>query len=346
MGVVRDGRYGVLQRAGSRTAAVERPYALGVGINPAAEVDIVEPMVRALLAEQHPDLADLPLRELNAGWDNVLWRLGDDLLVRLPRRQLSAHLTVNELRWLPLLAPSLPLPVPSPIRLGVPSDGYPWSWSVVPCFAGRAGDRAEITRPDDAARRLGGFFRALHCEAPPDAPRNPFRGVPLSERADTFEDRLRSLAEELDVDPTRAVWDWAVAANQWNGPPVWLHGDAHPANVLIVGGTVGAVIDFGDVCAGDPATDLASAWMLMPSAAMPAFFTAYGEVDADLERRALGWAVLFGLMLLAIGLDRSPGSGHPTYEPIARATLSRALERAGQIDAREPRRHIGANPTS
>jgi aminoglycoside phosphotransferase (APT) family kinase protein len=103
---------------------------------------------------------------------------------------------------------------------------------------------------------------------------------------------------------------------------VWLHGDAHPANLLVVDGTVGAVIDFGDVCAGDPATDLAAAWMLLPSAAMPAFFGAYGAIDVDLERRASGWAVLFGLMLLAIGLDRGPG-GHPTYEQIGRATLAR-----------------------
>lgn len=300
-----------------------------MGVEPAAEVDIDEPTVRALLVEQHPDLADLPLRELTAGWDNVLWRLGHDLVVRLPRRQLSAQLMINEQRWLPHLAPSLPLPIPSPIRLGVPSSVYPWSWSVVPWLDGRPGDRAKITRPDHAARRLGEFFRALHREAPPDAPRNPFRGIPLSERTDTFESRLRSLMGKVDLDATRAVWDRAVAAEPWSGPPVWLHGDAHPANVLVSGGSVCAVLDFGDVCAGDPATDLAAAWMLLPSLAMPAFFEAYGAIDAALTRRALGWAVLFGLMLLEIGLDRSPGSGHPTYEPIARATLARTLERPG-----------------
>ena len=304
-----------------------------MGINPAAEFDIGEPLVRALLAEQHPDLADLPLRELNAGWDNVLWRLGDHLLVRLPRRHVSAQLTLNEQRWLPHLAGSLPLPVPSPVRLGVPSNGYPWPWSVVPWLDGRPGDRAEITRPDDAAGRLGGFFRALHREAPLDAPQNPFRGVPLTERADAFKDRLSSLSAEVDVDATRSVWDGAVAAKPWGGPPVWLHGDAHPANILVVGGTVGAVIDFGDICAGDPATDVAAAWMLLPSVSVLPFFNAYGAVDADLERRALGWAVLFGLMLLAIGLDRAPGSGHPTYEAIGRATLARALGRAGQVNA-------------
>jgi len=311
-----------------------------VGINPAAEVDIAEPLVRALLAEQHPDLANLPLRELNAGWDNVLWRLGDHLLVRLPRRQVSAQLTLSEQRWLPLLAASLPLPVPSPVRLGVASDSYPWPWSVVPWLDGRPNDRTEITRPGHAAGRLGGFFRALHREAPPDAPRNPFRGVPLSERTDTFEDGRSSLAVEVDVDAIRSVWDRAVATKPWGGPPVWLHGDAHPANLLVVAGTIGAVIDFGDMCAGDPATDLAAAWMLLPSPSVSAFFAAYGAIDADFERRALGWAVLFGLMSLAIGLDRAPGSGHPTYEPIGRATLARALARAGHVSAAgsQPRR--------
>ncbi len=296
-----------------------------MGINPAAEVDVDEQLVRALLAEQHPDLADLPLRELSAGWDNVLWRLGDDLLVRLPRRQVSVQLTLNEQRWLPLVAASLPLPVPAPVRVGVPSNRYPWPWSVVPWLDGRPGDRAEITQLDDAAGRLGGFFRALHRAAPPDAPRNPFRGVPLAERAAMFADRLKSLEGEVDVNAARTVWDRAVAAKPFGGPPVWLHGDAHPANVLVAGGTVVAVVDFGDMCAGDPATDLAAAWMLLPSASVPAFFAAYGGIDADLERRALGWAVLFGLMLLAIGLDSTPGSGHPTYEPIGRATLARAV---------------------
>ena len=299
-----------------------------MGIYPGAEVDVDEPLVRTLLAEQHPDLADRPLREVNAGWDNVLWRLGDDLLVRLPRRQVAAQLTLHEQRWLPLLAATLPLPVPSPVRVGVPSHGYPWAWSVVPWLDGRPGDRAGITRPGHAAGQLGGFFRALHCAAPPDAPRNPLRGVPLSDRTDAFEDRIDRLTTEVDVEAVRAVWERAVAAEPWGAPAVWLHGDPHPANILVVDGTVGAVIDFGDLCAGDPATDLTAAWMLLPPAAFPAFRTAYGTIGPDLERRALGWAVLFGLMLLAVGLDPVPGSGHPTYAPIGRATLGRALAHA------------------
>src|ERR1700732_1586452 len=122
-------------------------------------------MVRSLLAQQHADLATLSLVQVDEGWDNTLWRLGDDLVVRLPRRELAAQLTINEQRWLPELALLLPLPIPSPVRLGRPSGCYPWHWSVVPWLGGVPGDGAAIADPHDAAVRLGRFLRALHQEA-------------------------------------------------------------------------------------------------------------------------------------------------------------------------------------
>ena len=293
-------------------------------ISPAAEVVVDEPLVRALLAEQHPDLAALPLAELGAGWDNTLWRLGDDLLVRLPRRAAAVPLVEHEQRWLPGLAPMLPLPVPAPLRLGRPSEaiGYPWPWSVVPWLDGTPGDEATMERPDDAARRLGRFLRALHVEAPSDAPRNPVRGVPVGDRLATFEERLAALAVEIDeaaVRAVRAVWDRALAAPPFAGPPRWLHGDLHPGNVLVANGTVAAVIDFGDLCAGDPASDLAGAWMLLPADAVSVLLAAYAGIDPALEARALGWAVLFGLMFVSIGLE-----GRPTYAAVGRRTIERA----------------------
>ena len=289
--------------------------------SPPAEIEVDEALVRALLDEQHRDLANLPLTELDAGWDNTLWRLGDELLVRLPRRQIAAPLARHEQRWLPELAARLPLPVPVPLRMGRPSSDYPWPWSVVPWLRGQPADRGLVTDPEDAAQRLGHFLRCLHQRAPASAPQNPYRGVPLAERRDIFEQRLVELAGEVEVAPVRRVWDRALAAVPWDQPAVWIHGDLHPANVLLVNGTMSAVIDFGDMCGGDPATDLAGAWMLLPAPALTAFADAYGRIDADLERRALGWAVLFAVMLLAIGLD-----DRPTYEGIGRATLAKAVE--------------------
>ncbi len=295
------------------------PYGLGVP-SPEAEIEVDEATVRDLLAAQHPDLAGLRLRLLDAGWDNILWRAGDDLVVRLPRRQAAAELVLNEQRWLPELAAVLPLPVAAPLRTGRPNAVYPWAWSVVPWIDGVPGDRVASIDPAATAERLGSFLRALHQPANPAAPISRWRGVPLARRADTFEERLNTLAGAVDAGRLRSVWRLALDAPAFGGPPRWLHGDLHPANTLFQDATLAAVIDFGDVCAGDPATDLAAAWMLLPALSIPDFFDAYGanSDDGGLYRRAIGWAVLFALMLLQIGLDDKP-----TYATVARATIER-----------------------
>jgi aminoglycoside phosphotransferase (APT) family kinase protein len=295
-------------------------YSLAVSW-PAEEISVNENLVRSLLVQQHPDLAELPIETFGAGWDNTLWRLGESLIVRLPRRAAAAPSMANEQRWLPELAPRLSLPIPAPIRAGRPNKDFPWYWSVVPRLDGLPGDDTIVTRPDHAAEALGRFLRELHQPAPFDAPENPFRGVPLAMRADTFDERMAALANEIDATAARQVWDRAVAARPWHGPPVWLHGDLHPANILISDGTLAAVIDFGDLCAGDPATDLAAAWMLLPPSTIPLFSAAYGGVESDLIRRSLGWTVLFASMLLVIGLD-----DRPSYETVGRSTLTKAIE--------------------
>ncbi len=185
---------------------------------PVTEFEVDQSLVHSLLAEQHPDLARLPLTQIDAGWDNVLWRLGDELLVRLPRRRLAVPLTVNEQRWLPTLAPRLPLPVPAPIRMGRPTGEYPSSWTVVPWLPGAPGDRTALIDPRDAAKRLGRFLQALHHGAPSDAPHNPYRGVPLALRAESFEERVAALKGEIDVEATQRVWDRALAAESWANP--------------------------------------------------------------------------------------------------------------------------------
>lgn len=287
---------------------------------PDAEVRIDEELVRALLAAQHPDLCERPLRLANAGFDNELWRLGDDLAVRVPRRAVAAGLLANEQRWLPHLAPRLPLPVPAPVRIGRPSRGYPWPWSVVPWLPGEPGDQVTVTDAEDAGQRLGHFLAALHQPAPRSAPFNSWRSVPLSDRADTFESRLPNLRGDRERGRLRQVWQQALEAVPHPGPPVWVHGDPHPANMLIGGGTLVGVIDFGDLCAGDPATDVAAAWLLLPAGGVDSFTPAYGALNPALQARSRGWAILFALMLLELGAH-----GRPTYERMARTALERVL---------------------
>lgn len=236
---------------------------------PVAEVDIDTALVRALLVEQHPELAGSSLEPVAFGWDNVVFRLGPDLAVRLPRRQVAAELIENEQRWLPELAPRLPLPVPAPVRVGRPGCGYPWAWSVVRWIEGDDAADGRLDDPHLVARQLGAFLAALHTPAPPDAPRNPWRGVPLRDRDEGTEQRIDQLAEMIDAPAVRDRWRHLVRTDPWTGPSLWLHGDLHPANLVLSAGRIAAVVDFGDITSGDPATDLAVAWMLLPPAARP-----------------------------------------------------------------------------
>ena len=302
---------------------------------PAAEVEVSADLVRRLLADQHPDLARLPVKFLANGWDNELYRVGDELVTRLPRRALGAQIIKNEQRWLPGLASRLPLPIPYPERTGVPACGYPYSWSVVPYLPGVPAAQAGSFDPAEAAAAVGGFLGALHVPAPADAPSNPVRGVPLAERAGAFAANLALLTgqagqDHADWDAVLRVWDAVLAAPGYGGPPVWLHGDLHPANILVNNGQVSGVIDFGDITAGDPAGDLSVAWMLLPLDGQARFWSAYQagggaaggtgvRVDDALRARAKGWALHLAIVFLAHSED------NPVLLQIGRRTLSAVL---------------------
>jgi aminoglycoside phosphotransferase (APT) family kinase protein len=300
---------------------------------PATEVDVSADLVRRLLADQHPDLARLPVEFLANGWDNELYRVGDGLVARLPRRALGAQIIKNEQRWLPGLAPRLPLPIPRPERTGVPACGYPYSWSVVPYLPGVPAAEASSFDPAAAAAAgaaVGGFLGALHVPAPADAPANPFRGVPLAERASTFAANLALLGSQADRDAVLRAWVAALTAPGYDGPPVWLHGDLHPANILVNDGQVSGVIDFGDITAGDPASDLSVAWMLLPLSCHGSFWSAYqassgragGPADDALRARARGWALNLAVVFLAHSED------NPVLRQVGRRTLSAVLDQA------------------
>jgi len=286
---------------------------------PAAEIDITESLVRALLRSQHADLADEPLEVLANGWDNVIVRLGEELLVRLPRRELASQLMHNEQRWLPSLAPMLPLPISSPVRIGTPTAEYPWPWTISRWFPGRSALTEAPTDPLAAAQALGEFVAALHVPAPPEAPANPYRGIPLADRNELTLGWIDQLGSTVDGDQVRRCWAHHVALPRWSGPPLWLHGDLHPHNVVVHQGRVAAVIDFGDITSGDPATDLAIAWMLLPPAARPAFRDAARLPDEATWERGRGWALALGLAYLA------NSASTPDFAQLGMATISAVI---------------------
>jgi aminoglycoside phosphotransferase (APT) family kinase protein len=286
---------------------------------PAAEVHVDEALLRTLLSEQHPDLAHLPLEVVANGWDNVIVRIGDTLVARLPRRAAAAGLVLSEQRWLPRIAELVAavVPVPAPVRIGVPGAGYPWSWSIGRWFPGVPAAAVDPL-PPSVAPALAAFVELLHVPAPADAPRNPVRGGPLAGRAAAVAERLASGRVPRAAEVSR-LWDRAVSAAGWAGPPVWLHGDLHPFNLIVDGGRLAAVIDFGDVTAGDPATDLASAWLTFGREARRVF---RGSVTADDDTwlRARGWTVAMATALVVASDD------HPAMHAVGARALEAVLD--------------------
>ncbi|MBN9742210.1 aminoglycoside phosphotransferase [Amycolatopsis sp. A1MSW2902] len=289
--------------------------------------DVTADLVRDLLRDQHPDLAGLPIREVAGGWGNQMWRLGDELAVRMQRMDPTPQLQLKERRWLPVLAPRLPLPVPAPVRFGEPSERFPKHWTVMTWVPGEPLDRGTISRGVHAADTLADFLRALHVEAPVDAPIAADRGAHPRDCTGGFEEFLEAVALDSLADDVRAVWDDAVAARAWEGPPVWVHGDLHPANVVVSEGTLSGIVDFGDLFAGDPAWDLVAAWVLLPAGTAARFFESYARADEAAIRRARGLAAMKGLFLILMGQNGDQGlpGGKPHWGPAGRAALERVL---------------------
>ncbi len=290
---------------------------------PAADIHVDESLVRALLQEQHPDLGGELRLSLN-GWDNAIFRLGEHLAVRVPRRTAAAHLVAHEQRWLPELAPSLPVAVPAPVRIGVPSGRFPWPWSVVRWIEGVDAADVSASERTPLAVPLARFIVALHVPAPgtadgllhPDVPLNPVRGVPLHSRDRAVRERLWELRRLWDVTALTGLWEEALAAPRWQGPPIWLHGDPHPGNLVLSAEPgrpveLAGVLDFGDLTAGDPATDLATAWLSFTPEARAVFRAVVadgshpdaGGVDAATWLRARGWALAIGTALVTASDD-------------------------------------------
>ncbi len=262
---------------------------------PPSEIVITAELVADLVASQYPALSG-PVSLVAHGWDCDTYRLGDSRAVRLPRRAAGVPVIESEQRWLPRLAKGLPLPVPAPEAIGVPGTGYPWPWSIVPWFDGRTSDEETVQERDRFAVPLARFLTALHRPAPASAPRSSYRGVDLGTLTS-------SIGRRLEFGSPRIARAWSDAVDAGAAPArIWLHGDLHPANVVVgETGQIAAVIDFGDLATGDPAVDVAAAWLFFSAEGRARFRSALAGrelSDAHLWRRARGWAVAFSLGLI------------------------------------------------
>ncbi|WP_134323383.1 aminoglycoside phosphotransferase family protein [Cumulibacter soli] len=258
---------------------------------PDADVQIDSALVYSLL-RQSPEHRSLQIRLAGRGWDNEIWRLGSDLAVRLPRRYAAAQLIEHEIAWLAQIATTIAIAAPVPIFAGTSTTDYPYRWTIVPWLAGTSADHLAAKERDQYAGQLAQTLRRLHRPAPEGLPTNRYRGVPLADRAPDVTARLD------DAGLRRLLRD-ALDAPRYSGPALTLHGDPHPANVIVdAEGRLSALIDFGDVCRGDPASDVGAMWLHFTAGGRREFFDVYGADDA-LRRRSRGWAISLATAILA-----------------------------------------------
>jgi aminoglycoside phosphotransferase (APT) family kinase protein len=274
------------------------------------EPPIESGLVTRLIASQFPQWANLPVKSVeNDGWDNRTFHLGDDMSVRLPSGDGYVLQVEKEQRWLPILAPHLPLPIPAPLAMGWPSELFPRPWSVYRWLEGEVASVAQIADLTEFAVSLAQFLVALRRVDATDGPlpgqHNFFRGAPLAVYDDETRRALVALEGMIDTKVAADVWDIALAS-RWDRPPVWFQGDVSVGNLLVADGRLSAVIDFGTSGIGDPACDLVIAWALFEGESRHAFRDAIGLDDATWAR-ARGWAI-WKAMIVAAG---SAGTDSP-----------------------------------
>jgi aminoglycoside phosphotransferase (APT) family kinase protein len=265
---------------------------------------IDDALVRRLVTAQFPQWSGLPIGSVEtAGWDNRTFHLGEHMIVRLPRAAAYAVQVEKEHRWLPQLAPLLPLRIPTPLAIGEPANGYPWKWSICRWIEGETAAPERIGDLNDFATGLAEFLIALQRIDPTDGPRpgvhNFYRGGSLTTYDAETRQAIAVLKGKLDTEAATEVWDMALKAT-WDHPPVWLHGDVSAGNLLIQEGRLSAVIDFGMMGVGDPACDLSIAWTLFGGESR-ATFRAMLPLDPGTWARGRAWT-LWKALIVAAGL--------------------------------------------
>jgi aminoglycoside phosphotransferase (APT) family kinase protein len=269
----------------------------------ADEVNIDAALVRRLLVAQFPRWAGLSIEPVpHFGTDNAIYRLGDEMVVRLPRSERSSPTLKKELRLLPRLGPLLPIAIPEPKAEGTPGEGYPFPWAVYTWLKGENATVNHVTDFHQLAIGLARFLAALQRVDPTGGPspgiHNFFRGVPLRARDEMTRTAISSLGRSIDTSAVTAVWEAALEATEWLHPPVWIHGDLDSRNLLVERGRLCAVIDFGGLGIGDPACDVMVAWKLFPSDTRDIFRTEL-SVDEATWTRSQGWALSQALLALS-----------------------------------------------
>ncbi len=271
--------------------------------------DIDTALVRRLAAAQFPQWADLPVKPVAvSGWDNRTFHLGDELSVRLPSAEGYVAQVAKEHRWLPVLAPQLPLPIPVPVAMGAPTSEYPWPWSIYRWLPGETATLERVADLDRFAVDLARFLHALQAidssGGPAPKPHNFYRGGPLTTYDDETRRSIAALDGAIDAGAATEAWETALAAT-WGGSAVWVHGDIAAGNLLVEGGQLSAVIDFGCSGVGDPACDLAIAWTLFDDGSRAAFRAALPLDDATWAR-GRAWALWKALITLVDHRDTDP----------------------------------------
>jgi aminoglycoside phosphotransferase (APT) family kinase protein len=284
------------------------------------EFDISESLVRRLVDEQFPEWKELSLKPvLSSGTDNALFLLGDEMVVRLPRIHWATGDVEKESRFLPLLAPLLPVEVPVPLGKGVPVENYPSSWSIYPWLKGANPIVGSISNPNLLATDLATFITTLHSINLSNGP-IAGRGISLQERDTSTRAAIDELEGMIDRPAVESAWKSALDAAIFEGPPVWIHGDLAPGNMLLVDDRLSAVIDFGALGIGDPACDLIVAWNLLP-AAVRQIFRGNLNVDDATWARGQGWALSIALIQLPYYQQRNP-----TLAESARYVINEVLQ--------------------
>ncbi|MEV3860347.1 aminoglycoside phosphotransferase family protein [Streptomyces sp. NPDC050095] len=267
------------------------------------EPDIDEALVRALLEDQFPQWAALPLRYVDAdGTQNVLFRLGDEYALRMPR--VPGELSEDERRWMPVLAGQLPFPVPVMVAQGKPGRGFPHPWRIHRWLTGEPPEVGSLTDPQALAEDLAAFVTALRGIDTTGAPRS-YRDERLPDRDADTRRFIAELAGRIDADAALAVWDTALGASRGTLPEVWLHGDLQPGNLLVADGRLSAVIDFDCMGLGEPAVDLICAWYVLQEPERKTFQAAVGQ-DENTWARARGWALSIAAAELAYYEGKNP----------------------------------------